>query len=148
MILLVIPQKLALTSPKSGGCSVGIARSRTKAAELSYKLTRTLTNLLNTQEARTPQETPLPRILVTIVTVKQYPCHGNAISMATNYPLRLNIVGRSQHYSPFAGISLQGSGPEHVVWVRGGGGDVGGGVMVAIALTIKTKRSDCGYAYK
>jgi hypothetical protein len=28
------PQKLALTSPKSGGRSVGIVRSRTKATEL------------------------------------------------------------------------------------------------------------------
>jgi hypothetical protein len=30
------PQKLALTSPKSGGRSVGIARSRTKATELKF----------------------------------------------------------------------------------------------------------------
>jgi hypothetical protein len=28
------PQKLALTSPTSGGCSVGIVRLRTKATEL------------------------------------------------------------------------------------------------------------------
>jgi len=27
------PQKLALTSPTGGGCSVGIVRSRTKATE-------------------------------------------------------------------------------------------------------------------
>jgi hypothetical protein len=30
------PQKLALTSPKSGGRSVGIVRSRTKAMEFSF----------------------------------------------------------------------------------------------------------------
>ena len=29
------PQKLALTSPTGGGCSVGIVRSRTKATEFS-----------------------------------------------------------------------------------------------------------------
>jgi hypothetical protein len=28
------PQKLALTSPKSGGCSAGIVHSQTKATEL------------------------------------------------------------------------------------------------------------------
>jgi hypothetical protein len=32
------PQKLALTSPTSGGCSVGIVRWRTKAAELFRKV--------------------------------------------------------------------------------------------------------------
>jgi hypothetical protein len=30
------PQKLALTSPTSGGRSVGIVRSRTKATEFSF----------------------------------------------------------------------------------------------------------------
>ena len=30
------PQKLALTSPTGGGCSVGIVRSRTKATEFSF----------------------------------------------------------------------------------------------------------------
>jgi hypothetical protein len=36
------PQKLAVTSPTSGGRSVGIVRSRTKAAELvSYTVSRT-----------------------------------------------------------------------------------------------------------
>jgi hypothetical protein len=32
------PQKLALTSPTSGGCSVGIVRSRTQATEFSLLL--------------------------------------------------------------------------------------------------------------
>ena len=31
------PQKLALTSPTSGGCSVGIVRVRTKATEFSFR---------------------------------------------------------------------------------------------------------------
>jgi hypothetical protein len=31
---ILYPEKLALTSPKSGGSSVGIVRSRTKAKEL------------------------------------------------------------------------------------------------------------------
>ena len=30
------PQKLALTSPTGGGCSVGIVRSRNKATEFSF----------------------------------------------------------------------------------------------------------------
>ena len=30
------PQKLALTSPTGGGCSVGMVRSRTKATEFSF----------------------------------------------------------------------------------------------------------------
>jgi hypothetical protein len=30
------PQKLALTSPTSGGCSIGIVRSRTKATGFSF----------------------------------------------------------------------------------------------------------------
>jgi hypothetical protein len=34
------PQKLALTSPTGGGCSVGIVRSRTKATEFSFRLFR------------------------------------------------------------------------------------------------------------
>jgi hypothetical protein len=29
-------QKLALTSPTSGGCSIGIVRSRTKATEFGF----------------------------------------------------------------------------------------------------------------
>jgi hypothetical protein len=32
------PQKLALTSPTRGGCSVGIVSSRTKATEFSFSL--------------------------------------------------------------------------------------------------------------
>jgi hypothetical protein len=32
----VYPQKLALTSPTSGGCSVAIVRSRTQATEFSF----------------------------------------------------------------------------------------------------------------
>jgi hypothetical protein len=32
------PQKLALISPTSGGCLVGIVRSRTQATELKVKL--------------------------------------------------------------------------------------------------------------
>ena len=32
------PQKLALTSPTSGSCSVGIVRVRTKATEFSFSL--------------------------------------------------------------------------------------------------------------
>ena len=32
------PQKLALTSPTGGGCSVGIVRVRTKATEFSFVL--------------------------------------------------------------------------------------------------------------
>jgi hypothetical protein len=34
------PQKLALTSPTSGGRSVGIVRSRTKATEFSFSHTQ------------------------------------------------------------------------------------------------------------
>jgi hypothetical protein len=33
---ILFPQKLTLTSPTSGGRSVGIVRSRTKATEFSY----------------------------------------------------------------------------------------------------------------
>jgi hypothetical protein len=33
----VYPQKVALTSPISGGCSVGIVRSRTQAMEFSFR---------------------------------------------------------------------------------------------------------------
>jgi hypothetical protein len=32
------PQKLAITSPTSGGCSVGVVRSRTQATEFSFSL--------------------------------------------------------------------------------------------------------------
>jgi hypothetical protein len=32
------PQKLALTSPTSGGCSVGLVRSRTQATGFSFSL--------------------------------------------------------------------------------------------------------------
>ena len=35
MVLLLYPQKLALTSPTGGGRSVGMVRSRTKATEFS-----------------------------------------------------------------------------------------------------------------
>jgi len=34
LLVGVHPQKLALTSPTGGGCSVGIVRVRTKATEL------------------------------------------------------------------------------------------------------------------
>jgi hypothetical protein len=44
------PQKLALTSPTSGGCSVGIFRSRTKATELLLLLLLLNTNSLKTTE--------------------------------------------------------------------------------------------------
>jgi hypothetical protein len=37
------PQKLAPTSPTSGGCLVGIPHSRTKATELLYTLERVVT---------------------------------------------------------------------------------------------------------
>ena len=36
------PQKLALTSPTGGGCSVGMVRSRTKATEFSLVLDQIL----------------------------------------------------------------------------------------------------------
>jgi hypothetical protein len=40
------PQKLTLTSPTSGGCSVGIVRSRTKATEfVSVPLFNNMLNL-------------------------------------------------------------------------------------------------------
>ena len=46
------PQKLALTSPTSGGRSVGVVRVRTKATEFSLVLDKyihsTLVSLLNT----------------------------------------------------------------------------------------------------
>ena len=38
MVLLLYPQKLALTSPTGGGRSVGMVRSRTKATEFSLLL--------------------------------------------------------------------------------------------------------------
>jgi len=49
----VYPQKLALTSPTSGGRSVGIVRVRTKATEFSFSfscslLWHTYTNILTT----------------------------------------------------------------------------------------------------
>jgi hypothetical protein len=34
---ILYPQKLALTSPTSSGCSVGVIRSRTKATEFSFE---------------------------------------------------------------------------------------------------------------
>jgi len=35
-VTLLYPQKLALTSPTGGGCSVGIVRVRTKTTEFSF----------------------------------------------------------------------------------------------------------------
>jgi hypothetical protein len=50
---LLYPQKLALTAPTSGGSSVGIARSRTKATEfLLFKIKEVNTSIffVNTTE--------------------------------------------------------------------------------------------------